>query len=228
MSTRTLSNYLSSLTDYPKPTEKDRIIILKEDNTIALKNYVPIDIEYEVTINITAGGNPVPYANVIVFNIHHQTDDNGQLIVNATNGSYDITVYLDGYVTKQESFSVLDTGRNVNISLELPETATVTFAITSPDGTDIGEGQVKLTEQGKPINSYMLRYNISGDNGSITIGSVELATYVWEILPASTWMNRSGAIDIDSPSTFTITQHLSSFEQIITASVEEGFDVQRK
>ena len=168
--------YSASLTGYPDVTGE--VVIESSDVT---ENIV-FTAGQTVTLTVNDGANVLEGASIEIDGQTLSTNDQGQAQVSLTDGNYDYTVSLDGYLGISGSVTVA--GAAVSETISLTKISSVTLTVT--DGTDPVEGATVI------FNSLE---STSSSDGTVTYEEVVDGTYDYSVAMAG-YVAATGTITV--------------------------------
>jgi uncharacterized membrane protein len=104
-------------------------------------------ITYEVTFNVSSGGNVIEGALVMIGSVSILTNSNGIAIFNLPDGEYEYTVTKEGYNSESDIFTIIGSNLTINVIMTpVINYYDVTFHVTS-GGSNIEGALVNIGSQ---------------------------------------------------------------------------------
>jgi len=149
------------LYDYDDRTTRSPLVILKEPQPF-----------YSLTMTLTDGTEPLEGAEVKIISEDmsistiYDTNADGQVIPDLTNGNYSYEVRLFGFHPSQGQFTINNSDETVNVVINPLSRYTVTFQITNLNGTNMNAKvslmyQENVVQEGTAINGKIIFSGVS-------------------------------------------------------------------
>lgn len=169
--------------------------------------------EYTVALTVMDGENPLSGAAVTVDGVNKTTGEEGTVTFALTNGSYDYSVVLAGYVDQSGSFTVSNADRDITVTL-VDEDAVehqVTFTITGAGGATVSGATIY-------INGSQLT---TDENGQAEIRLVN-GSYGFTV-SAPGYADYPGSVTVNNGATqVAVALTLAEYQIVFTVTAEDG------